>query len=236
MSLIIVGFWGGIMGIIVHYLCQSFMYRLKYEVYQNYQILFCQNQAILSPYLPLTWQDYLKCGGFWHYFCIFAGIFTLISYIISAWQFIIIYGLFLSIICTISIIDWQHRLISISLCQSLLWLAMIVAWLEWHFMPLEQVLASIIFGFTCGYLLYYTSKWVWQKEALGRGDYWLVAGLAGFIHWLQLPLFFFLASTMGLVYVFYQYLKGNRLREIPFAPFLSLSAALLLLLNMFETG
>ncbi|TCJ97971.1 type 4 prepilin peptidase 1 [Volucribacter psittacicida] len=232
MNLIFAGLWGGIMGIIIHYLCQSFMYRLKYELSQSYQLLFEHKNDLSIQHRSLSFSHSLKCGHFWLYFFSFACLFILFFLLIEPWQYTIIYCLFISITGAISIIDWQHRLISLSLCQCLLWLSLIVAWLEWHFLSLEQVLTSIMLGFSCCYLLYYLSRWIWQKEALGRGDYWLVAGLVGFIPYSELPLFFFIASSMGLSYAFYQYLRGNRLTEIPFAPFLSLSAAFLLFFKL----
>ena len=59
---------------------------------------------------------------------------------------------------------------------------------------------------------------VYNKEALGRGDYWLALGIGAYLTIEHLPLFLFIACLLGIMAYWI-----SRKPVLPFAPFLCLS-------------
>lgn len=79
-----------------------------------------------------------------------------------------------------------------------------------------------------------------RKEAMGFGDVTLMAMIGSFVGWQPLPMVLFLGAILGLVHavlrflgIVVRWLRGGKfsgaLRPIPFGPYLSLAAALLVL-------
>ncbi|HWE35485.1 MAG TPA: prepilin peptidase [Isosphaeraceae bacterium] len=79
-----------------------------------------------------------------------------------------------------------------------------------------------------------------RKEAMGFGDVTLMAMIGSFVGWQPLPMVLFLGAMLGLVHallrffaIVLRWLRGGKfggaLRPIPFGPYLSLAAIVLLL-------
>ena len=85
-------------------------------------------------------------------------------------------------------------------------------------LTLSQSLESAVSFFGIFYIIYHLSKWFYKKEALGRGDYWLVLGIGTYLTIAHLPLFLFIACLLGIIVYWI-----SRKPVLPFAPFLCIS-------------
>lgn len=79
-------------------------------------------------------------------------------------------------------------------------------------------------------------QWVFRREAMGFGDVTLMAMIGSFLGWQPVLLVFFLAPACALTVVVTRWLIGQLLptgakweREIPFGPYLSLAALIVIL-------
>ena len=77
------------------------------------------------------------------------------------------------------------------------------------------------------YIIYHLSKWFYNKEALGRGDYWLALGIGAYLTIEHLPLFLFIACLLGIMAYWI-----SRKPVLPFAPFLCLSLIITSAINL----
>ncbi|WP_165773152.1 prepilin peptidase [Conservatibacter flavescens] len=196
----------------------TFSARLMDDIQQSYQEIFPQMpphfyalQATLSP---------IKCGHFFTYFFSGGSVFLLLFLGIDDWQLALLCGIYCCLLYSIATVDWHYQLISPTVCRLLLSLGLLSAWYQISPLSLDAVMTSVSIGFTSFYGLYYLSKWYYQYEALGRGDYWLMGGLSSFVAWQYLPLLVLVACISGLLYVGVNAIKGRKVTSIPFAPFL----------------
>ena len=220
---------GGLVGLWVHNYCSRFAERILREVHQLYCEIYPQNpphvvaqNALLKP---------LKCGHFSRYFFIFAAFFTVCFYLIPEARAALSFALYITLLWIISLLDWHYRLIPVALCQQLMVLALICAYGQIIPLNVEQSLLGIACGFVSFFLIYQGAKYYYRQEAFGRGDYWLIAGLAGFIPWQHLPLMIFIACVSALIYAIRLKLRQQANRFIPFAPFLCLGGLFTFCLN-----
>ncbi|HBO39564.1 MAG TPA: prepilin peptidase, partial [Pasteurellaceae bacterium] len=173
----------------------------------------------------------IKCGHFLRYFFSFAVFFGSCFYAFTSLALATVFALYASLLCIISVIDWHYKLISPAMCQFLLSSGIIAAYGEITSISLEQSLQSALFGFTAFFIIYHLSKLYYRQEALGRGDYWLVAGLAAFIPWQMLPLMILIACLSALSYGLWLKYHKREIGYIPFAPFLTIGGIFTFLLN-----
>ncbi|MFD0965742.1 prepilin peptidase [Seminibacterium arietis] len=209
---------GSITGIAVFRYISTFIENIKLSIYQSYTELFPHNllpfsseQSILQP---------KKCGHSFVYLLGFAlfFIYCLIvnqSILLSLWW--AYYG---TLLFTISLVDWQYQLISPNLCRAIFVLNIIGSYFNLNELSLEESILSSFSAFSIFYVIYYIAKWIYKKEVLGRGDYWLMLGLGGIIYWENLPLLIFIASFTASLYGLYQKIKLKSGKFLPFAPFL----------------
>ncbi len=97
--------------------------------------------------------------------------------------------------------------------------------------PLNGLLGALL-GIIVGgggiYAIKVFGELVFQKPSMGFGDVKLMAALGGLLGWHSMPLVLLLASVIGsVVGVLIVWIKGDH--YIPFGPFLSVGAAILLL-------
>jgi leader peptidase (prepilin peptidase)/N-methyltransferase len=92
-------------------------------------------------------------------------------------------------------------------------------------------LANSIAGFLVGggvvWFVRIAGQWVFRREAMGFGDVILMAMIGSFLGWQPTIVVFFLAPICALAVVIATWLF-SRQREIPFGPYLSLGALLVL--------
>lgn len=138
---------------------------------------------------------------------------------------------FSSVLLICSVIDFEHQIIPDVLSLPLIVLAPLVA----AFHP-ELDLKSSIIGIFLGGGLFYAVAWIYflvRKEyGLGLGDVKLLAGIGGWLGYQSVLTTIFWASMLGsLIGVAAMIITRSRdlKLKLPFGPFLSLAAVMLLL-------
>jgi leader peptidase (prepilin peptidase)/N-methyltransferase len=97
---------------------------------------------------------------------------------------------------------------------------------HWH--GLISSLAGIVVGGGVIWILRIVGQWAWKREIMGFGDVILMAMIGSFLGWQPTLLVFFVAPFCGLIATVLS-LQVFRAREIPYGPYLSLGALLVLL-------
>jgi len=91
-----------------------------------------------------------------------------------------------------------------------------------------------VFGLAVGggmtWIVRTLGRWVFRREALGFGDVLLMGLIGAVMGWQGAVLVFFLAPFFGLVYGVVALVRG-RGREVPYGPFLSMAAAVIILVQ-----
>ena len=218
----VLAFIGGIIGLVIRAYLRTFALRLTEQIQQSYIEIFPQT----SPHFEQTKSSLMpiKCGHFLWYFGGFSTLFLLLALYFTDWRLALIYGIYCSLLYYIAVVDWHYQLISLTACQLLLSLGIFATWQQITPFFLDEVLTSVCIGFASFYGIYHLARYFYKHEALGQGDYWLVAGLSSFMTWQDLPLFVFIACVCGLLYVVARYKTAQPISQIPFAPFLCLSS------------
>ena len=140
----------------------------------------------------------------------------------------ILAAMFLSLLLVLSGIDVNRRYILDLLTVPLLWLGLLVN-VDARF----ALLPDAVLGAAGGYLglaaLAALFSAALRKQAMGSGDFKLMAALGAWLGWRDLPFLMFMASLFGIAYAVGGFvLRRRRRRWIPFGPCLSLSGALML--------
>ncbi len=135
----------------------------------------------------------------------------------------------------LSVIDINTYLLPDCITLPLMWLGIIVSFWD-IFIPLEMAVAGAIIGYVTLWLVATMSKLVLKKEGMGLGDAKLFAAI---LVWLPLnyaPLILLLAAVLGIITtLLFRYLYGKtqqqekKGQEIPFGPYLSMAAVIMLL-------
>lgn len=97
-----------------------------------------------------------------------------------------------------------------------------------HLHGLISSLLGILVGGGVIWLLRVIGQWAWKREVMGFGDVVLMAMIGSFLGWQPTLLVFFVAPFCGLLATVAS-LRLFRSREIPYGPYLSLAALLVLL-------
>lgn len=209
--------FGALFGGMVYYYLTHFIDNLIQAISESYWEIFPQTPPHFSrgksAFLPI------KCGHLGWYFLIFGLMFVILSSMFEVTK-----ALWLGCIFTLGYIiiriDWHYQLISPSLCQQLFVLGLVGAYWQFNSLSLIQSLQGAAVGFVSFYGIYWFARWGYGKEALGRGDYWLMLGLGSLSAWQQIPLLIFSACSIALVYAAYLKCRGQQVTLLPFAPFL----------------
>ena len=99
------------------------------------------------------------------------------------------------------------------------------------FAPFLDAVGGAAGGFLILWALYWAVRTVTGKEALGFGDFKLLAALGAWVGWLALPFLLFIAALLGSV-AGIGYRAAGRLQageKFPFAPFLVVAGVITLL-------
>lgn len=95
---------------------------------------------------------------------------------------------------------------------------------------LAASLAGLVVGGGIIWILRVVGHWIWKREVMGFGDVILLAMIGSFLGWQATIMIFFLAPCCGLAGTFLSLIINRRLSiEIPYGPYLSLAAMLVLL-------
>lgn len=130
----------------------------------------------------------------------------------------------LSLLLILAAIDAQTQLLPDGLTLPLMWAGLLFN-LSATYVPL----AEAVVGAMAGYLSLWSVYWVFRllsgKEALGYGDFKLLAALGAWLGWQALPQTLLLASASGLVWTLLQRLITRQSLQQPlaFGPWLALA-------------
>ncbi|OWF88700.1 prepilin peptidase [Yersinia entomophaga] len=153
-----------------------------------------------------------------------------ISMIIPAGYTLLAALVFTWVLIALTAIDIEHLLLPDNLTLSLLWGGLI-----FHLFDQTLALSDAVIGAVGGYLVLWCLYWAFwlttHREALGYGDFKLLAALGAWLGWMELPALLLIASLAGSSFTFIAHLLRNRplSAPLPFGPFLALAGWLLFL-------
>lgn len=132
----------------------------------------------------------------------------------------------------LSLIDIDHYLLPDSLTLSLLWCGLLISYLSFGELRLEEAFLGCVYGFLLLWLPAIIFKYIKGYAGLGGGDIKLLAALGAWIHYSQLPLLLIIASCLGIIYILsYRVFKKTKIAKIAFGPFILFGGWLLLIYN-----
>ncbi|ERK15229.1 N-methyltransferase [Serratia fonticola AU-P3(3)] len=156
-------------------------------------------------------------------FVLTALIFPLGFPLLGAW-------ILLSFLLTLAVIDHHRQLLPDVLTLPLLWMGLLFN-IQEHFASLEQATIGAVAGYVCLWSVFWLFKLATGKEALGYGDFKLLAALGAWLGWQALPQVILVAAASGLLVTLIQrgLAKQDLNQPLAFGPWLAVSGAV----NMF---
>ncbi len=139
----------------------------------------------------------------------------------------LLYGLFLWILFTASIIDIHHRIIPDELSISGLIIGLGASFILVEIEPLDSLLGILVGGGIFFFIAYAYEK-ITHREGLGGGDVKLLAMIGAWLGVKSILIVIILSTALGsLVGLLIMFLKKKDFKTaIPFGPFLAIGAAL----------
>lgn len=136
----------------------------------------------------------------------------------------------LSFLLTLAVIDHHRQLLPDVLTLPLLWIGLLFN-IQGHFASLEQATIGAVAGYVCLWSVFWLFKLATGKEALGYGDFKLLAALGAWLGWQALPQVILVAAASGLLVTLIQrgLAKQDLNQPLAFGPWLAVSGAV----NMF---
>lgn len=136
----------------------------------------------------------------------------------------------LSFLLTLAVIDHHRQLLPDVLTLPLLWMGLLFN-IQEHFASLEQATIGAVAGYVCLWSVFWLFKLATGKEALGYGDFKLLAALGAWLGWQALPQVILVAAASGLLVTLIQrgLAKQDLNQPLAFGPWLAVSGAV----NMF---
>lgn len=128
--------------------------------------------------------------------------------------------LFVWIAITMVILDSRYLLLPDSLNYSLLWSGLVFALIQGK---TDMAIISAIIGYISFAVINIVYKWVRKRDGIGQGDFKLLAGIAVWVSWYELPQVVLVGSILGLCYALIIFVKEKSINlslTLPFAPFL----------------
>lgn len=144
-------------------------------------------------------------------FCIVALVFHRPIDILAGWSLV-------SFLIILSVLDWQYFLLPDIFTLSLLWLGLLVNTFT-DGVALRDAIIGAIAGYLFLWMVYWFFRLVMNKEALGYGDFKLLAALGAWLGWQSLPYICLIASCVGLLFAANKHRRENTL-PFPFGSYL----------------
>lgn len=130
----------------------------------------------------------------------------------------------LAILLALAIIDAKTAILPDMLTLPLLWLGLSLAWTGGP-VPLHDAVAGAIAGYGFLWLLFWLFKWIRKREAMGYGDFKLLAALGAWVGITVMPYVLLAACVAGILYA----LRSRKRRFLegsyPFGPALAAAGA-----------
>ncbi|CAI1926031.1 Pectic enzymes secretion protein outO [Serratia quinivorans] len=124
----------------------------------------------------------------------------------------------------LSLIDIDHQLLPDNLTLPLLWCGLLFQLITQP-TQLGHAVIGAISGYLCLWLLYWGFRLATGREALGYGDFKLLAALGAWLGWHTLPSLLLIASACGIAATIFMRMFWRRPvnTPMPFGPFLALA-------------
>ncbi len=131
---------------------------------------------------------------------------------------------------TLSMIDFDHKLLPDSITLPLLWLGLLLS-LWGIFTTPESAIVGAVAGYLALWSVFQLFKLITGKEGMGFGDFKLLALFGGWLGWQYLPQIIMLSSLIGAIIGLTLVLLRGRDRNvpIPFGPYLAIAGWISLL-------
>ncbi|PWC10145.1 prepilin peptidase [Brenneria roseae subsp. americana] len=138
----------------------------------------------------------------------------------------------LSFLLVLTVMDMKTWLLPDVLTLPLLWLGLLFN-LSGTFVSLDDAVVGAIAGYASLWLLYWGFKLLRGKEALGYGDFKLLAALGGWLGWRALPNLMLIAALGGLIFtiVWRWARRENADQPLAFGPWLAVGGGIGMVLN-----
>jgi leader peptidase (prepilin peptidase) / N-methyltransferase len=164
----------------------------------------------------------------------------LLSALLSAWiafhfgvTIQAIAALFLTwVLIAQTFIDIEHQLLLDNLTLPTLWAGLLLSLYPVFVTPVDAILGAAI-GYCFFWGIYWVFKWATGKEAMGYGDFKLLALLGAWLGWQALPTIILLASLGGSIVGLCLIIgfKRDKNTPFPFGPYLAIAGWLALIWN-----
>ncbi|MEQ6968374.1 prepilin peptidase [Pectobacterium polaris] len=141
----------------------------------------------------------------------------------------------LSFLLVLTVIDIKTLLLPDVLTLSLLWMGLLFNLSE-TFVSLNDAVVGAMAGYLSLWLLYWVFKYATGKEALGYGDFKLLAALGAWLGWQALPNLVLVAALSGLVVtlVWRGLRKEDTAKPLAFGPWLAMGGVFGVIMNGFN--
>ncbi|MEI7408384.1 MULTISPECIES: prepilin peptidase [Pectobacterium] len=138
----------------------------------------------------------------------------------------------LSFLVVLTVIDIKTLLLPDVLTLSLLWMGLLFNLSE-TFVPLRDAVVGAMAGYLSLWLLYWVFKYATGKEALGYGDFKLLAALGAWLGWQALPNLVLVAALSGLVVtlIWRGVRKEDTAKPLAFGPWLAIGGVFGVIIN-----
>lgn len=138
---------------------------------------------------------------------------------------------FLWTLLALAAIDIDRHILPDRLTLPLLWAGLVIN-LQDGFVPLESAVIGAMAGYLAPWLIYHVHHRLTAREAIGYGDFKMMAALGAWLGWESLPLCVLISALCHLVtVVLFGRLVGDidLRRPVPFGPFLALGGWVVLI-------
>ena len=136
-----------------------------------------------------------------------------------SWQFLAVVVMCWLLI-TITFIDLDTFLIPDQLSLTLLWLGLFVSLFDYSITPAVAIKGALV-GYLSLWLIFHLFKLATGKDAMGYGDFKLLAAGGAWLGMEMLIVVLMIASVAGLLMAALSALMGKGQQKIPFGPYLS---------------
>lgn len=128
---------------------------------------------------------------------------------------------------TLALIDFETQLLPDDITQPLTWLGLVLALYDFY-IPLEAAVVGAVAGYMSLWSLFQVYRLLTGKQAMGFGDFKLLAALGAWMGYALLPMIIVLSSAVGAVLgVLLIFLRRHDSQTpIPFGPFLAAAGVL----------
>lgn len=143
----------------------------------------------------------------------------------AGWASLVLLGA----LCVLGLIDFNTKVLPDDLTFPLIWAGLAVN-LFGVFTPLASAVMGAMAGYLLLWVLYWVAKLLTGQDALGYGDFKLLAALGAWLGWYKLTFIFLGAGLLAGCGVLLLLLLRRKGVAIPFGPYLALAGCAVLFL------